>query len=70
MSLLITLIVYLLIIAILYWIVTRIPVPAPFTWIRDVIFGIVALLLVLSLFGGKPLIKIGQLYTQDSLNSL
>ncbi len=51
-ELLITLIVYCLILAIAYWIITQIPVPAPFTWIINVIFGIIALFLVLSLFSG------------------
>lgn len=52
LSLLISLLIICLILAICYWILSMIPVPPPFVWIVRVIFAIIALLLVLSLLWG------------------
>lgn len=49
------LVVYLIVIAILYFVVKRIPLPAPFPLVVDVIFALLAILLLLSFVGGAGL---------------
>ena len=51
MSIIITLIVWLIIIGLLYWLVSLIPLPAPFPVIIQVLFTLLAVLAVLSAFG-------------------
>lgn len=51
-SILISLLVLVLILAIVWYILTLIPVPPPMVWIVRVIFAIIALLCVLSLLFG------------------
>jgi hypothetical protein len=48
-SLLITLVVWCLILAIAWWVVSKLPIPEPFNWVVIVIFGLVAILMLLSL---------------------
>ena len=62
MSVIITLIVYLIVLGLLYWLVSLIPLPDPFGQIERVLFIILAVLVVLSAFGvvsgGLPHIRI------------
>ena len=62
MSIIITLIVYLIVLGLLYWLVSLIPLPDPFGQIVRVLFIILAVLVVLSAFGfisgGLPHIRI------------
>ena len=51
MSILITLILWLIVIGLLYWLVSLIPLPAPFGQIVMVAFILLAVLAVLSAFG-------------------
>ena len=51
MSIIITLIVWLVIIGLLYWLVSLIPLPHPFPVIIQVAFILLAVLAVLSAFG-------------------
>jgi O-antigen/teichoic acid export membrane protein len=53
MSLIITLLVYLVIFAICWWIVGQIPLPGP-TWVVPVIFGVIFLIMVCSVVGIIP----------------
>lgn len=46
----VSLIIGLIIIAVVYWLVTLIPVPVP-PWLFQVIFGLIAVLYVLDAFG-------------------
>jgi hypothetical protein len=55
MDLLITLLVYLVIIAIIWWIMQALPLPEPIRWVAYVIIGIVAILLLLRLIPGHGL---------------
>ena len=48
---LITLLVYIAILAIIYWLMTSLPLPAPFDIVIKVVFAIVAILMLLSLVG-------------------
>lgn len=52
MSILITLIVYLAILAILWWLITSLPLPEPFPIVAKCVFAVIAILLLLSLVGG------------------
>lgn len=47
MDMLIPLLVVLVIVAIVYWVFTQLPLPAPFRWIGVVVIGIVAIALLL-----------------------
>lgn len=51
-SLLISLLVLVLVFAIFWWILSLIPVPAPFAWIVQVIFAIVFLIALVELLTG------------------
>ena len=51
MTIIITLIVYLIVLGLLYWLVSLIPLPAPFGQLVQVLFVILAVLVVLSAFG-------------------
>lgn len=53
-GLLIGLIVLCLVLGIAYWIVGQIPLPQPFRWIVLVVFGLIALLLVLNYMPALP----------------
>lgn len=55
MTLLITLLIYLAVIAIIWWIVQAIPLPPPFRIIAYVIVGIVAIIMLLSFLPGHHL---------------
>ena len=54
-SLLITLILWLLIIAIVWWIVSHLPLPEPFRWVAVVVVGLLAIVMLLSLMPGSGL---------------
>ncbi len=62
MSIIITLIFYLIVLGLLYWLVSLIPLPDPFGRIVQVLFIILAVLVVLSAFGivsgGLPHIRL------------
>ncbi len=53
LALLINLILICVILGILWWILTLIPIPPPMTWIVRVVFALICLLLVLSLLTGS-----------------
>ena len=54
--LLITVLILGLIFAVVWWIVSKIPIPPPFAWVVQVIFGIIVLIVLLDLlFGGLSL---------------
>jgi hypothetical protein len=55
LSILITLLIYAVVIAVVWWIWQQIPVPAPFRWIGAVVIGIIAIVALLSIFGGGGL---------------
>ncbi len=52
MSVLLTLLVYLVILAIVWWVVTQLPLPPPFRLVATVIVAILAILMLVSLVGG------------------
>lgn len=53
LSILISLIILCIILAVVYWILTLISVPPPMVWIVRVVFALICLIAVLSLlFGG------------------
>jgi phosphoglycerol transferase MdoB-like AlkP superfamily enzyme len=62
MSVIITLIVYLIVLALVYWLVSLLPLPAPFGLIVRVLFVLLAILVVLSAFGivdgGPPRVRL------------
>jgi hypothetical protein len=62
MSVIITLIVYLIVLALVYWLVSLLPLPAPFGLIVRVLFVLLAILVVLSAFGivdgGLPRVRL------------
>ena len=61
-SVIISLIVYLIVLGLLYYLVTLIPLPAPFPQIVQVLFILLAIFVVLSAFGivsgGLPHIRV------------
>ena len=54
MTIILTLIVYLVVIGLLWWLTTLLPLPAPFPLIIQVLFVIAAILLLLGAFGILP----------------
>ena len=48
-SLLVTLIIVCLILAIAWWVIGKLPIPEPFNWVVLVIFALIAILALLSL---------------------
>ena len=61
MSIIITLIVSLILLGLIWWLVSMIPLPAPIGQIVQVLFILLAIFVVLSAFGiipGVPLIKL------------
>jgi hypothetical protein len=52
MNLLLTLLIYLLILAVVYWVITIIPLPAPFKTIALVIFAILVIVVLFNLLTG------------------
>ena len=53
LSLLVSLLIVCLILGIVWWIITLIPVPPPMVWVVRVIFAIICLIVVLSLMFGS-----------------
>jgi hypothetical protein len=52
MNLLLTLLVYLLILGVVYWVITIIPLPPPFRTIALVIFAILVIVMLISMLTG------------------
>lgn len=52
LSLLISLLIWGLILAILFWAIQQIPVPAPFGWVIRVVFAIIVVIVLISLLTG------------------
>lgn len=55
MSLLITLLIYLVILGVVYWVITLIPLPPPFRTIALVIFALLVLVLLFNFLSGGSL---------------
>lgn len=54
MNLLFTLLIYLLILGVIYWVITLLPLPAPFRTVAIVIFAVVVIVILLNfLMGGS-----------------
>jgi hypothetical protein len=53
LSLLVSLLILLVIFAVIWWILSMIPVPPPFVWIVRVIFAIIFLICLISLLTGN-----------------
>ena len=54
MTIILTLIIYLVVLGLLWWLTTLLPLPAPFPLIIQVLFVIAAILLLLGTFGILP----------------
>ena len=54
MAIITTLIVYLIVLGLVYWLVSLLPLPEPFGMIIKVLFVILAIVAVLSAFGVLP----------------
>lgn len=56
-ELLISLVIWGLVLAIIWWAITQIPVPAPFSWVIRVVFALIVVIVLLNLLGvaGPPL---------------
>ena len=52
LSLLITLVIYGLVLAIVWWAVTQVPVPAPFSWVIRVVFALIVVIVLINLLRG------------------
>jgi hypothetical protein len=55
MNLLFTLLIYLLILGVVYWVITLIPLPAPFKTIALVIFAVLVIVILFNLVSGGSL---------------
>jgi len=51
LNLLVTLVIYGLVLAIVWWGIQQIPVPAPFNWVIRAVFALVVVVVLLSLLG-------------------
>jgi hypothetical protein len=49
---LITLLLYLVVLGLVYWLITRLPLPAPFGLIVQVVFVIIVIVVLFDLLGG------------------
>jgi len=61
-NLLITVIILGLVFYLFYWILSKVPLPAPFSVVAQVILGLIAVLVLLGLLFGQvniPLLKLG-----------
>lgn len=56
-ELLISLLIWGLVLAILWWAIAQIPVPAPFSWVIRVVFALIVVIILLNLLGvvGPPM---------------
>lgn len=56
-ELLISLVIWGLVLAIIWWAISQIPVPAPFSWVIRVVFALIVVIVLLNLLGvaGPPL---------------
>lgn len=52
MGILLTLLIYLCILAVIWWVITQLPLPAPFRMVANVVVAIVAIFMLVSLLGG------------------
>jgi hypothetical protein len=52
LSLLISLIIWGLILAIVWWAISQIPVPAPFSWVIRVVFALIVVIVLIDLLTG------------------
>ena len=52
LCLLVSLLLWGLVLAIVWWIISMIPVPAPFGWVIQVVFAIVCLVVIFNLLEG------------------
>ena len=52
MNLLFTLLIYLLILGVVYWVITLLPLPAPFKTVAMVVFAILVIVLLFGLLTG------------------
>lgn len=52
LGLLISLIIWGLILAIVWWAISQIPVPAPFSWVIRVIFALIVVIVLIDLLTG------------------
>lgn len=59
LSLLVGLLILILIFAIVWWIITMIPVPPQFKWVVNVLFAIILLIAVISLLTGAWTFPVG-----------
>lgn len=55
MGILVTLLVYLVILSIIWWVITQLPLPMPMRLVANVIVAIMAIFLLLDLVGGGQL---------------
>ena len=62
LSLLISLLILCLILGIVWWILSMIPIPPPFVWVVRVVFAIICLIALISLFTGSWAFPIGHGY--------
>ena len=54
---LLTLIIYLCVLAIVWWVITQLPLPPPIRLVAIVIFALIAIYMLLSLTGGLPVLS-------------
>ncbi|MGE0797297.1 MAG: hypothetical protein AB7G13_28795 [Lautropia sp.] len=54
MSTLISLLILVLILGLIYWVITLIPLPPPFKTVALVVFAIIAILYLVSMLGALP----------------
>ena len=59
LSLLIGLLILILILGVVYWIITMIPIPPQFRWIVQVLFAIIVLIAIVSLLTGAWTFPVG-----------
>lgn len=51
LNLLVTLVIYGLVLAIIWWAISQVPVPEPFNWVIRVVFALVVVVVLLGLLG-------------------
>ena len=51
LNLLVTLVIYGLVLAIIWWAIQQVPMPEPFSWVVKVVFALVVVIILLGLLG-------------------
>lgn len=62
LALLVTLIVWGVILAIIWWAISQIPVPPPFAWVIRVVFALIVIIMLIQILTGGDMLPLPRLH--------